>query len=93
MSGGGGHSQIGTTCQIINFESAGTCGGANENMNGLIREIFQKKMRFDSITKKDISAAMHYLNHRPRKCLGFKTPHEVFWKKLHFRLNAVALQS
>ena len=62
-------------------------------MNGLIREIFQKKMRFDSITKKDISAAMHYLNHRPRKCLGFKTPHEVFMKKLHSRHNAVVLQT
>ena len=67
--------------------------GANENMNGLIREFFPKKMRFDSITKKDISAAMHYLNHRPRKCLGFKTPHEVFWKKLHSHHNAVALQT
>lgn len=67
--------------------------GANENMNGLIREFFPKKMRFDSITQKDISAAMHYLNHRPRKCLGFKTPHEVFWKKLHSHHNAVALQT
>ena len=67
--------------------------GANENMNGLIREFFPKNMRFDSITKKDISIAMHYLNHRPRKCLGFKTPHEVFWKKLHSRHNAVALHA
>src|SRR5665647_2601315 len=67
--------------------------GANENMNGLIRQFFPKKMCFDSITAKDIAFAMHYLNHRPRKCLGFKTPHEVFWKKLHSRHNAVALQA
>jgi IS30 family transposase len=67
--------------------------GANENMNGLIREFFPKKMRFDLITKKEIFIAMHYLNHRPRKCLGFKTPHEVFWNKLHSCHNAVALQT
>ncbi|MSQ73930.1 MAG: IS30 family transposase [Betaproteobacteria bacterium] len=57
--------------------------GANENMNGLIRQFFPKKMHFDSITPKDIVFAMHRLNHRPRKCLGFKTPHEVFMKQLH----------
>jgi IS30 family transposase len=67
--------------------------GANENMNGLIREFFPKKMRFDSITTKDVVLAMHRLNHRPRKCLGFKTPHEVFMKQLHSRHNAVALQT
>lgn len=67
--------------------------GANENMNGLIRQFFPKKMRFESITKQDIEFAMHRLNHRPRKCLGFKTPHEVFMKQLHFRHNVVALHS
>jgi IS30 family transposase len=25
---------------------------------------------------------MDNLNHRPRKCLGFKTPHEVFMHQL-----------
>jgi len=67
--------------------------GANENMNGLIRQFFPKKMSFDSITEKDITFAMHRLNHRPRKCLGFKTPHEVFMNQLHSRHNAVALQT
>lgn len=67
--------------------------GANENMNGLIRQFFPKKMCFKSIAPKDIEFAMHRLNHRPRKCLGFKTPHEVFMKQLHSRHNAVALQT
>jgi IS30 family transposase len=67
--------------------------GANENMNGLIRQFFPKKMRFDSITAQDIAFAMHRLNHRPRKCLGFKTPHEVFMKQLHSPHNTVALQT
>ncbi len=67
--------------------------GANENMNGLIRQFFPKKMCFDSITPDQVAFAMHRLNHRPRKCLGFKTPYEVFMKQLHSRHNAVALQT
>jgi transposase, IS30 family len=67
--------------------------GANENMNGLIREFFPKKMSFQEITGKDIEFAMHRLNHRPRKCLGFKTPHEVLMKQLHSRHNPVALRT
>ena len=56
--------------------------GANENMNGLIRQFFPKKMRFENISENDIASAMDNLNHRPRKCLGFKTPHEVFMEQL-----------
>lgn len=67
--------------------------GANENMNGLIREFFPKKMSFESITEKDVALAMYRLNHRPRKCLGFRTPHEVFMEQLQSSHNAVALQS
>ena len=67
--------------------------GAKENMTGLIRQYFPKKMAFESITLSDIQLAMHCLNHRPRKCLGFKTLHEVFMKQLHFHHYAVALQS
>jgi len=40
-----------------------------------------------------IEFAMRRLNHRPRKCLVFKTPYEVFIKQLHSRRNAVALQT
>ena len=67
--------------------------GANENMNGLIRQFFPKKMGFESITPDDIEFAMHRLNHRPRKCLGFKTPHEVFMEQIHSRHTVVALQT
>jgi IS30 family transposase len=51
-------------------------------MDGLIREFLPKKMRLDSIIRKDFAFAMHRLNHRPRKCLGFKTPDEVFMKQI-----------
>jgi IS30 family transposase len=66
--------------------------GANENMNGLIRQFFPKKMSFESIKKRDIKKAQDYLNHRPRKCLGFKTPFEVFKNELQLANSAVALK-
>jgi IS30 family transposase len=46
--------------------------GLNENTNGLIRQYFPKKHDFTTITDEEIAAAMHRLNHRPRKKLGFK---------------------
>ena len=67
--------------------------GANENMNGLIRQFFPKKMHFDYITVPDIELAMNRLNHRPRKCLGFKTPHEVFIKQLQSHQQVIAPQA
>jgi hypothetical protein len=37
--------------------------------------------------------AMHRLNHRPRKCLGYRTPHEVFMEQLRLHNQPVALQT
>jgi IS30 family transposase len=53
--------------------------GLNENTNGLIRQYLPKGTDFKSITDSDVQKIMHKLNNRPRKCLGFKTPHEVFF--------------
>jgi len=53
--------------------------GLNENTNGLIRQYFPKKHDFTTITQKQIERVMDKLNNRPRKCLGFKTPNEVFF--------------
>jgi len=53
--------------------------GLNENTNGLIRQYFPKKHDFTSITEHQIEQVMDKLNNRPRKCLGFKTPNEVFF--------------
>ncbi len=65
--------------------------GLNENTNGLIRQYFPKKHDFTTITNEEIAEAMHRLNHRPRKKLGFKTPYEVFFKTS--TLLTVALES
>jgi len=54
--------------------------GVNENTNGLIRQYFPKKYDFAQITNRDVRRAEALLNNRPRKTLGYRTPHEVFFK-------------
>lgn len=54
--------------------------GTNENTNGLIRQYFPKGMNFSRITEADVIRVETLLNHRPRKCLGYRTPHEVLNK-------------
>ncbi len=53
--------------------------GLNENTNGLIRQYFPKKHDFTTITQRQIDRVMEKLNNRPRKCLGIKTPNQVFF--------------
>jgi IS30 family transposase len=55
--------------------------GTNENMNGLIRQYFPKHRDFRTVTDEEIQRAMDRLNNRPRKCLGYQTPNEVFFDK------------
>lgn len=55
--------------------------GSNENMNGLLRQYFPKKFDLKTVTNKDIHYVMDRLNNRPRKCLDFKTPLEVFFNQ------------
>ena len=52
--------------------------GQNENANGLLRQYFPKAMGLLDVTTQQVLEAVHKLNNRPRKCLGFKTPYEVF---------------
>jgi transposase, IS30 family len=54
--------------------------GLNENTNGLVRQYFPKKIPFDSMSNYDLQRVAKKLNDRPRKCLGYKTPFEVFSK-------------
>ena len=53
--------------------------GLNENTNGLIRQFFPKGKDLSDVTDADIQRVMDKLNNRPRKCLGFKTPNQVFF--------------
>jgi transposase, IS30 family len=53
--------------------------GANENMNGLLRQYIPKKCNFASVTNVELIQIMKRLNYRPRKCLDFMSPFEVFF--------------
>ena len=57
--------------------------GTNENTNGLIREFYPKKYNFSGITQDDLNEIVAKINNRPRKCLGYKTPNEVFLRELN----------
>lgn len=51
--------------------------GAVEQVNGLLRRYLPKG--FDKARPETLALAEERLNHRPRKCLGFLTPHEVLF--------------
>jgi IS30 family transposase len=53
--------------------------GTNENTNGLLREYFPKGYDFNTLSDVDLQAVVDQLNKRPRKCLGYKTPAEVYF--------------
>lgn len=55
--------------------------GTNENTNDMIRFFYPKGFDFRTVTEADIASVEALLNHRPRKCLDWKTPFEVFWEK------------
>jgi IS30 family transposase len=61
--------------------------GQNENANGLLRQYFPKSMELKDISIKQVFEAVHKLNNRPRKCLGFKTPYEVFQELTGFNVK------
>lgn len=52
--------------------------GSIENAISLIRRFFPKKTDFDIISKEQIKRVENLLNSRPKKCLKFKTPAEIF---------------
>ena len=55
--------------------------GANENTNGLLRQYFPKGSDFKKVTEEDVQQAVKRLNGRPRKCLNYQTPREMFWEE------------
>ena len=61
--------------------------GANENMNGLVRQYIPKDRDLNLVTNEELEQIMIRLNYRPRKCLDFMSPFEVFFE------HSVALTS
>lgn len=55
--------------------------GSVENALGLIREYIPKKKDLAGYSQEEIDAIVDIINNTPRKCLGFRTPKEVFEEK------------
>ena len=55
--------------------------GTNENTNDMIRFFFPKGFDFRMVSDYEVSLVENLLNNRPRKCLDWKTPYEVFFEK------------
>ena len=55
----------------------GTC----ENTNGLLRQYIPKGMDLHQLTDWQLESYVRALNNRPRKCLNYRTPAEVFWRR------------
>jgi IS30 family transposase len=56
--------------------------GSNENTNGLLRQYFPKGTDLSAHTAADLQAAADSLNNRPRKTLGWATPHQTLQRLL-----------
>ena len=57
--------------------------GTNENTNGLLRQYLPKGTDLSGYTQRALNAIAHRLNTRPRKCLNFATPLEVYAQLRH----------
>jgi IS30 family transposase len=49
-----------------------------ENSNRLLRRFFPKNMSFKDVTREMVLQAVEWLNHLPRKSLGYRSAYEVF---------------
>lgn len=56
--------------------------GTNENTNGLLRQYFPKETSFDDVSDAQLADVVAKINLRPRKCLNWLSPFEVFFDTL-----------
>jgi len=61
---------------------------SNENTNGLLRQYFPKGTDLARWSHEDLKAVVTTLNDRPRKCLNWRTPAEVYQAQLQSSLQA-----
>lgn len=52
--------------------------GSNENANGLLREFYPKKTDLAEVDQQELTWNLFLINSRPRKCLAWKSPIQVF---------------
>ena len=53
--------------------------GLNEHTNGLLRQFFPKGTNLKIVKPEEVKRVVNLINNRPRKCLDYRTPFEVFY--------------
>lgn len=53
--------------------------GSNENANGVLRRFLPKGSNFARLTPQRLRRVVEWMNNRPLKCLGWRTPFEVHY--------------
>jgi IS30 family transposase len=61
--------------------------GGVENAIGRLRRLLPRKTNLNALPRPQLDAILAAYNHTPRKCLGFKTPAEIF-QPLHFECES-----
>ncbi len=56
--------------------------GSNENMNGRLRRYLPRDTKINQVNQKELDQLAERMNTLPRKCLGFRTPKELFLKHI-----------
>jgi transposase, IS30 family len=80
------HKSIAQELEIDYFFANPYCSwerGANENLNGLVRQYFPKGSDFSLITEEQVKIVVSKLNNRPRKRFQFNSPNQVYLQKLN----------
>lgn len=62
--------------------------GGVENLNGRLRRYLPRQMDVSRISSSEIELLQTIINSTPRKCLGFRTPAEVFNQALHLKCES-----
>lgn len=55
--------------------------GTIENTIGLLRQYITRNTDIDDMSENEINEIANLINYRPRKCLDYKTPYEVYYSK------------
>lgn len=79
---GGEFANLGVTLENYAYVCEPNCPnqrGTNENIIGLVRQYAPKGKSLSRLTQRDVKKMQDKLNHRPRKTLGYHTPHEIMF--------------
>ncbi|AXQ29880.1 IS30 family transposase [Solimonas sp. K1W22B-7] len=81
------HQPLGLQTYFCDPHSPWQKGGV-ENANGRLRRWLPRGTNVEDLSPDQLLQIAQIYNHTPRKCLGFKTPAEVFAKVLHFKCES-----